>query len=107
MRERSGRDGSAHLIRMGGPAPSLTVRPRTTWGGDMATQPPAYDTLRAKELTSDDVQRLAQLLGLPIGPEDLAEITYRLGALIEALEKLTSLDLSREEPIPLFPSSSS
>lgn len=73
----------------------------------MATQPTVYDTLRAKELTSDDVQRLAQLLGLPIGPEDLAEVTYRLGALIEALEKLTGLDLSREEPIPLFPSSSS
>jgi Asp-tRNA(Asn)/Glu-tRNA(Gln) amidotransferase C subunit len=69
----------------------------------MATQPPPYDTLQAKELTSDDVQRLAQLLRLPIDPEDLAEVTYRLGALIEELEKLTGLDLTREEPIPLFP----
>jgi hypothetical protein len=57
----------------------------------------------ARELTPDDVQRLAQLLGLPIGQEDLAEVTYRLGALIEELEKLTRLDLSHEEPIPLFP----
>jgi hypothetical protein len=68
----------------------------------MATQPTPPDTLQAKELTSDDVQRLAQLLGLPIGPEDLAEVTYRLGALIEELEKLTGLDLNQEEPIPLF-----
>jgi hypothetical protein len=70
----------------------------------MATQPAPHDSLHAQELTSNDVQRLAQLLGLPIGPEDLAEVTYRLGALIEALERLTDLDLSREEPIPLFPS---
>jgi Asp-tRNA(Asn)/Glu-tRNA(Gln) amidotransferase C subunit len=72
----------------------------------MATQPTPYDTLQAKEFTSNDVQRLAQLLGLPIDPEDLPEVTYRLGALIEALEQLTGLDLSQEEPIPLFPSSS-
>jgi hypothetical protein len=72
-------------------------------GSDMATQPTPYDTLQAKELTSDDVQRLAQLLGLPIGPEDLAEVTNRLAALVEELEKLTSLDLTQEEPIPLFP----
>jgi hypothetical protein len=73
----------------------------------MATQPTPYDTPQAQELTPNDVRRLAQLLGLPIGPDDLAEVTYRLGALIEALGKLTSLDLSQEEPIPLFPSSSS
>jgi hypothetical protein len=73
-------------------------------GSDMATQPAPHDSLQAQELTSNDVQRLAQLLGLPIAPEDLAEVTYRLGALIEALEQLTGLDLSREEPIPLFPS---
>jgi hypothetical protein len=70
----------------------------------MSTQHTPPDTLQGKELTSNDVQRLARLLGLPIAPEDLAEVTYRLGALIDALEKLTSLDLSREEPIPLFPS---
>lgn len=73
----------------------------------MSVQPTPPDALPGKELTSNDVQRLAQLLDLPIAPEDLTEVTYRLGALIEALEKLTDLDLSQEEPIPLFPSSSS
>jgi len=70
----------------------------------MAAQRMHHEALQSKALTPDDVQRLAQLLGLPIGPEDLAEVTYRLGALVEELEKLTRLDLSREEPNPLFPS---
>ena len=69
----------------------------------MASQRLPQNNIPARELTPDDVQRLAQLLGLPIGQEDLAEVTYRLAALIEELEKLTRLDLSHEEPIPLFP----
>jgi hypothetical protein len=46
---------------------------------------------------------MAQLLGLPIGQEDLPEVTFRLGALLEELDKLTCVDLHQAEPIPLFP----
>jgi hypothetical protein len=72
-------------------------------GNNMAAEPTRHDTRLSAELTHDDVERMAQLLGLPIGPEDLPEVTYRLGALVEELEKLTQLDLNQEEPIPLFP----
>jgi hypothetical protein len=69
----------------------------------MAIDPTYQETNPPAALTQDDVQRLAQLLGLSIGPDDLPEVTYRLGALVEELEKLTGLDLDQEEPIPLFP----
>jgi hypothetical protein len=72
-------------------------------GINMAMEPTCQGTNPSAELTPDDVQRLAQLLGLPIGPDDLPEVTYRLGALIEELDKLTHLELNQEEPIPLFP----
>jgi hypothetical protein len=69
----------------------------------MAARQASPTTPQSREVTPDDVQRLAQILGLPIGSDDLAEVTYRLGALVEELEKLSHLPLTREEPIPLFP----
>jgi Asp-tRNA(Asn)/Glu-tRNA(Gln) amidotransferase C subunit len=57
----------------------------------------------APEFSQDDVQRLADLLRLPIAGEDLAEVTYRLGALLQELEKLKHLDVGSVEPIPVFP----
>jgi hypothetical protein len=72
-------------------------------GSDMAAEQMRHDAAQSTEFTPDDVRRMAELLGLPIGQEDLAEVTYRLGALVEELAKLTRLDLHREEPIPLFP----
>jgi demethoxyubiquinone hydroxylase (CLK1/Coq7/Cat5 family) len=59
----------------------------------------------APEFSQADVQRLADLLRLPIAGEDLAEVTYRLGALLQELEKLIHLDLGSVEPIPVFPAS--
>ena len=69
----------------------------------MATASRGQNTTPSAELTQDDVQRMAQLLGLPIGQEDLPEVTFRLGALLEELDKLTCVDLHQAEPIPLFP----
>jgi Asp-tRNA(Asn)/Glu-tRNA(Gln) amidotransferase C subunit len=69
----------------------------------MAAERRPHNARQLTELTQDDVQRMAALQRLPIGPGDLAEVTFRLAALTEELEKLTQLDLNQEEPIPLFP----
>jgi len=52
------------------------------------------------DLTSEQVGALAAALGLPVTPDDLAEVTHRLNALIEALAPLAELPLERVEPVP-------
>jgi len=52
------------------------------------------------DLTTDQVGALAAALGLPVTLEDLAEVTHRLNALIEALEPLAELPLETVEPVP-------
>ena len=52
------------------------------------------------DLTTDQVGALAAALGLPVTSDDVAEVTHRLNALIEALAPLTELPLETVEPVP-------
>ena len=54
------------------------------------------------DLTTDQVGALATALGLPVTADDLAEVTHRLNALIEALAPLADLPLETVEPVPGF-----
>jgi len=54
-------------------------------------------------LTRDEVAALAGALGLPAGPDDIAEVTHRLNALLEALAPLADLPLETVEPVPGLP----
>jgi len=54
------------------------------------------------DLTTEQVGALAAALGLPVTTDDLAEVTHRLNALIEALEPLAELPLETVEPVPGF-----
>jgi hypothetical protein len=55
------------------------------------------------DLRADEVAALASALGLPAGAEDIAEVTHRLNALLEALAPLAELPLETVEPVPGFP----
>lgn len=54
-------------------------------------------------VTPEQVAAAAAQLGLPMTPEDLAEVTHRLNALVEALAPLATLPLEAAEPLPLEP----
>ena len=56
-----------------------------------------------RELSTADVQRMAQLLGVPVGKEDLQEVTFRLGALFDEHARLSELDVSQVQAIPVLP----
>jgi hypothetical protein len=45
---------------------------------------------------------MAATLGLPMTADDLAEVTHRLSALLEALEALGGLPLDEVEPVPIL-----
>ncbi len=46
---------------------------------------------------------MARALGFALTGDDLAEITHRLNAFIEALAPLATLPLDRVEPLPVLP----
>jgi hypothetical protein len=52
------------------------------------------------DLTTEQVGALAAALELPVTSDDLAEVTHRLNALIEALAPLAELPLETVEPVP-------
>jgi hypothetical protein len=52
------------------------------------------------DLTPEQVSALAAALGLPATSDDVAEVTHRLNALIEALAPLGDLPLETIEPAP-------
>lgn len=52
------------------------------------------------ELTPDEVRALAAVVGLPLAPDDLAEVTHRLNAFVDVLGALAALDLAGSEPSP-------
>ncbi|MGH7303187.1 MAG: hypothetical protein ACRELZ_07855 [Candidatus Rokuibacteriota bacterium] len=52
------------------------------------------------DLTTEQVGALAAALGLAVTADDLAEVTHRLNALIEALRPLSELSLEAVEPVP-------
>ena len=55
------------------------------------------------DLGSDQVRGLAAAAGLPLDGDDLAEVTHRLNAFVEALGGLAALDLAGAEPSPAAP----
>jgi hypothetical protein len=55
------------------------------------------------DLGPDQVRGLAAAVGLPLDGDDLAEVTHRLNAFVDALGGLAALDLSDAEPSPALP----
>ena len=55
------------------------------------------------ELTAEQVAAMAAALGLPVTADDIAEVTHRLNALLEALAPLADLPLDTVEPVPVLP----
>jgi Asp-tRNA(Asn)/Glu-tRNA(Gln) amidotransferase C subunit len=55
------------------------------------------------DLTQAEVAALANAAGLPMTPDDLAEVTHRLNAFLEALAPLAALPLDAVEPVPFIP----
>ncbi len=58
------------------------------------------------ELTPPQVFALAEAVRLPVSPDDLAEVTHRVNAFLEALAHLADLPLERVEPLPMLPDAS-
>jgi hypothetical protein len=58
------------------------------------------------ELAPDEVRALAAAVGLPLAPDDLAEVTHRLNAFVDVLGALAALDLADAEPAPDPPAAS-
>ena len=56
-----------------------------------------------QELSTADVRQMALLLGVPVGEEDLQEVAFRLGALFDEHARLSELDLSQVDAIPVLP----
>jgi hypothetical protein len=55
------------------------------------------------ELTPEQVRALAAAAGLPMSDDDLAEVTHRVNAFVEALGALAALPLETVEPLPVAP----
>jgi hypothetical protein len=51
------------------------------------------------DLTPEQVGALAAALGFSVTAEDVAEVTHRLNALLEALAALADLPLETVEPV--------
>jgi hypothetical protein len=51
------------------------------------------------DLTPEQVGALAAALGFSVTAEDVAEVTHRLNALLEALAPLADLPLETVEPV--------
>ena len=52
------------------------------------------------DLPHAEVAAMANAAGLPVTPDDLAEVTHRLNAFLEALAPLAALPLDAAEPVP-------
>jgi hypothetical protein len=57
------------------------------------------------DLTPDQVRALAQAAGMRLTDDDLAEVTHRVNAFVEALTPLGALPLDTVEPLPVEPES--
>ncbi len=51
----------------------------------------------------DRVRELAQLVGIDIAEQEVAEVANRFDSLMQELAGLTALDLSDIQPVPIFP----
>jgi hypothetical protein len=55
------------------------------------------------ELSPAEVRALADAAGLPVSDDDLAEVTHRVNAFVDALAPLAELALDAVEPLPVAP----
>ena len=55
------------------------------------------------QVNEDQVRQLAQLVGITIEQEDVAEVTNRFSSLMLELDRLSELDLSDIQPVIIFP----
>ena len=49
------------------------------------------------------VRQLAELAGIKVADEDLAEVANRFASLMDELDRLKELDLSNVQPVVIFP----
>ena len=61
---------------------------------------PSMTTLN---ISPEQVQAMAQLVGIPIADADLPEVANRFGSLMQELAQLQDLDLDGIEPVVIFP----
>lgn len=54
------------------------------------------------DLTKEEVTALGHAVGLEIQDPDLAEVTYSLNALLEALDAINPPGLENIEPLPII-----
>ena len=54
-------------------------------------------------ISPEQVQAMAQLVGIPIADSDLPEVANRFGSLMQELAQLQDLDLDGIEPAAIFP----
>ena len=54
-------------------------------------------------ISPEQVQAMAQLVGIPIADADLPEVANRFGSLMRELAQLQDLDLDGIEPAAIFP----
>ena len=52
-----------------------------------------------KELTKEQIQTLADTLGVPVGPEELDEVAARFNALLWTMDKIDSLEWQGVDPV--------
>ena len=57
------------------------------------------------DLTPAEVRAMAKSLGVTVSDDDVAEVTHRLNAFLEALAPLGGLGLTGVEPVPTSPAS--
>lgn len=55
------------------------------------------------DLTAEQVHALAAAAGLSLTDEDVAEVSHRVNAFVEALSPLRDLPLEGVEPLPSAP----
>jgi hypothetical protein len=55
------------------------------------------------DLSPAEVRALAVAVGLSLTDDDLAEVTHRVNAFVDALAPLAALPLHTVEPLPLAP----
>ena len=53
--------------------------------------------------SEEQVLKLAELVGIAIAEEELAEVTNRFDSLMRELDRLTALDLTDVQPVSIFP----
>ncbi len=52
-----------------------------------------------RELTKEQIQTLADTLGVPVGPEELDEVAARFNALLWTMDKIDSLEWQGVDPV--------